>query len=279
MPSRSDTLLCVQSAAADPVAQLIGSIGTGDFAASYQAFAQRRLGVSRCHVFSFVNRSRPVCVLAQSNSAAVSKVAQSLASDYIGGDYHMDPLLRRLEPAQGLWVTANYPQQPCGGYFRAKYYEHSRIAEEISILGRVRDRVIYAGLCRQEDEPAFSDAQVQLIHANAATVVSSIERHLEVLTLAQPQPAALQGDPGRTVERRRVLFVRVRDALLDCNRGITAREAEICAYIAQGYFVTGIGQMLGISANTVATHRKRAYRKLGISRQNELFTSFINLLL
>ena len=48
-------------------------------------------------------------------------------------------------------------------------------------------------------------------------------------------------------------------------------EAEICAMIVIGHTTQGISLDLGISKNTVITHRRRAYDKLGISSQNELF--------
>ena len=52
---------------------------------------------------------------------------------------------------------------------------------------------------------------------------------------------------------------------------LSPREAEICAMILVGYTTLGISLNLEISINTVATHRKRAYKKLGIATQNELF--------
>jgi len=58
--------------------------------------------------------------------------------------------------------------------------------------------------------------------------------------------------------------------------GLTQREADVCAAIALGYTTVGIGLNLGISVNTVATHRKRAYAKLGISCQNELFARYFD---
>jgi DNA-binding CsgD family transcriptional regulator len=52
---------------------------------------------------------------------------------------------------------------------------------------------------------------------------------------------------------------------------LTEREADVCARIVLGMSTTGIALDLRISKNTVATLRKRAYDRLGISSQNELF--------
>jgi len=269
-------MMTLAAAAAEPVGQLISSIGAGDFAASFHAFAMRRFGVNRCHVFSFSQRARPTCVVLQSRSAWVSKAARTLATDYMGGDYHLDPLLKQLDPVDGLWIANDHPRGLRSGYFRGKYYEYSRIGDEISVLARVKGRLIYAGFCRQEDETPFTQQEFQSVCTEAPIVVSSVIRHLEVLDLQRT--TSVPGGPDTAEERRRVFFGKVRDALLDSRQGLTSREAEICAYIAQGYFVSAIAQILGISPNTVCTYRKRAYRKLGISRQNELFTGYINLL-
>ena len=53
--------------------------------------------------------------------------------------------------------------------------------------------------------------------------------------------------------------------------GLTQRELEVCAMIVTGHRAEAIGSLLGISAHTVATHRKNAYAKLEISGQSELF--------
>lgn len=54
--------------------------------------------------------------------------------------------------------------------------------------------------------------------------------------------------------------------------GLTAREAEVFSYLARGRDVGFIEQELFISRNTVNTHRKNLYRKLGIHTQQELLS-------
>ena len=52
--------------------------------------------------------------------------------------------------------------------------------------------------------------------------------------------------------------------------GLTGRESEILAQLARGYSSTYIAQCLLISANTVRTHMRNIYRKLGVSSRSEL---------
>jgi DNA-binding CsgD family transcriptional regulator len=70
------------------------------------------------------------------------------------------------------------------------------------------------------------------------------------------------------------LYRNVSDALFKGGHGLTPREAQVCASITLGGNSRNIGRTLGISAHTVATHRKRAYSKLGIRSQNQLFALY-----
>lgn len=45
---------------------------------------------------------------------------------------------------------------------------------------------------------------------------------------------------------------------------LTVRETDVLRLIARGYTYARAAQRLGISAHTVASHVKKAYRKLGV---------------
>ncbi|WP_189622426.1 helix-turn-helix transcriptional regulator [Novosphingobium colocasiae] len=79
--------------------------------------------------------------------------------------------------------------------------------------------------------------------------------------------------PGKL--RQRTLEY-LREVLMEGPGKLSHREAEICAGIIMGYSTEAIGLNCMISVNTVATHRKRAYAKLGISSQNELFLRYFS---
>ncbi|WP_156467104.1 MULTISPECIES: hypothetical protein [unclassified Phenylobacterium] len=54
------------------------------------------------------------------------------------------------------------------------------------------------------------------------------------------------------------------------------REAEVCSRTIYGVTSLGIGLDLGISVETVMTYRKRAYGRLGIATQRELFLWYLD---
>jgi DNA-binding NarL/FixJ family response regulator len=51
---------------------------------------------------------------------------------------------------------------------------------------------------------------------------------------------------------------------------LSAREVEVLDFIVRGNSVSGIAQRLTVSENTVRTHYKRIYVKLGVHKRQEL---------
>lgn len=61
-------------------------------------------------------------------------------------------------------------------------------------------------------------------------------------------------------------------ANLETHFGLTPRESEICFYFSRGHSAKYISEQLCVSQNTVKTHVKRIYVKLGVSSKDELIT-------
>lgn len=52
--------------------------------------------------------------------------------------------------------------------------------------------------------------------------------------------------------------------------GLSSRETEVAEFIARGYTGPAIAEALFISENTMRTHNRRIYTKLGIHKKREL---------
>ena len=59
---------------------------------------------------------------------------------------------------------------------------------------------------------------------------------------------------------------------------LTGREQEVCLRILAGFSSEAISADLDIGLQSTLTYRKRAYQKLGISSQSELFAIVLRLL-
>ena len=103
--------------------------------------------------------------------------------------------------------------------------------------------------------------------------------------VARKEPAFLQEASRRPVGRMRgevspVNLARDGEQLTDrlskrCRQlselyGLSSREAEVMELIARGHSGPAIADMLFISENTMRTHNKRIYAKLGIHKKQEL---------
>lgn len=87
---------------------------------------------------------------------------------------------------------------------------------------------------------------------------------------AEPEPQASSVAPARQDEQsRRAATARAMRRLAE-QHGLTAREEEVCSLLASGRSRPYIRETLCVSKNTVDTHVKHAYVKLGIHSNQEL---------
>lgn len=67
------------------------------------------------------------------------------------------------------------------------------------------------------------------------------------------------------------------DARLPPERALTAREVEVVDQLMRGYTYEQVGIALGMSGNTVRTHVRAIYEKLGVSSRTEAVLSALQL--
>jgi DNA-binding NarL/FixJ family response regulator len=83
--------------------------------------------------------------------------------------------------------------------------------------------------------------------------------------------AAMRGEPFVYPDTERLLVQHALDNAEDANpHGLTARESEILALIAQGHSAKEIARMLVISPRTVDRHRENLLAKLHLRNRTEL---------
>ena len=109
----------------------------------------------------------------------------------------------------------------------------------------------------------FTTKQIRRLLAVAPAVSAAIARHFQA-------DAAPDGDPLRRLKQ---LF-----ATSEPLAALTGREKEVCLRILSGFSSEAIAADLGISLHSALTYRKRAYDRLGISSQNELFGIVLRLM-
>ena len=267
------------SAAIDQAAQLVSDIGNSDFAGLYAAACQKIFDNDQCTVFRFSDQSAPVCLIADARIEETRQITRLLADEYATSAYRRDPTLRRARQSVNgsgkTHIQSVAASDIRDDVYRARFYEEGLVRQKIAIVSYVRGQILYSSFYRNPDQRDFSQSDLDALGEVGPLLCRILAKHFEDTQEAQdiaPHPQKL------TQAFRERLQEKVKLALLSERHGLTPREAEICAAIALGYTNEAIGLLYSISSNTVATHRKRAYSKLNISSQSELFARYIEFL-
>lgn len=125
------------------------------------------------------------------------------------------------------------------------------------------DRLSWFGKCRRQGKPAPTrytfrartrageivslDASISLTHQDGG-LITTIVREVE---LAPERTDLLNAIPGL--------------------KRLSAREAEVLQHVMAGRRSKEIAALLGISEKTIGTHRSRAFRKLALRNDRDLF--------
>lgn len=253
------------------MSEMVSIIGDPAFGDRFFGIVERMIGADHCTVFVSHGGGVQTLVAEAQTDAAAARVRQ-LAGLYSARGYRTDPVWNRASPRPT--ETAVHAEVIAPGYFadpayRREFYEKPNIMEEIALSAEVGcGRRVYASFYREQGRARFSEAEISALQASAPVTMQVLAKHAD-LTHAEAAPS-------RSLSREDLLR-RVQQAMMDENSLLTQREAEVCTGIVLGYTILGLSLNMGISVNTVATHRKRAYAKLRISSQNELFAHYFSL--
>jgi DNA-binding CsgD family transcriptional regulator len=186
------------------------------------------------------------------------------ARAYLGGGYLLDPYYRAfLEGGrQGLYTPADLD---------ADSIEQSAPrgwsgSEHVAFLSPVSpDTCLVLLLLRDDGEP-FSSKDVAALRLVEICVCPALRLHWK----SYARSVVGKGeDSGQVYEQ-------VQLALSEFGAGtLTPRESEVIRLMLRGQSTKRAASRLGIAATTAALHRKRAYAKLEVCSQAELFHLFI----
>lgn len=143
--------------------------------------------------------------------------------------------------------------------YRDQIYRRFGLRERLSMIDQVRGRWLMVNLYRKVGHPPFSAAEVATVTGLAGLLLPLAARHAELIKPAKPAPGSAPS----------VTFLD--ELLADLGGALSPRERAVCARALAGLTMPGIAADLGVAGATVATLRRRAYAKLGITSLNELF--------
>lgn len=216
--------------------------------------------VSVLFVIEIFDDGRPGRVLVtEGGSESLTARARRISREYAEEDHATDTVFiaHRDEHGGSELVVQNREDRDAD--FRLKYFDSMGAPQELSLFSHAGGSTLYLGASSFPAGYGADDiARFRLV---LPVALSLVRRH------AAMAGGRLEGTGAGTANRQQTIF----RLLAEHEPGLTRREAEVCAAIVMGYRAEAIAGRLGISPNTVTTHRKRAYAKLRISSQTELF--------
>jgi DNA-binding CsgD family transcriptional regulator len=262
----------------DRIGDLVPTLGTEEFSAEFFDLFRGALDIDECTVFAFRGQRPPAPVIHEGRSQQMRETATQLASAYVAGGFEKDPNVPRGSLPDHPIVRAVSADDFRDPAYRLKFYDEPNLAHKLVVIGETQDTLYYSSFYRCDPRAAFHQAEVDVAKRLAHAAIRLIHKHRTVVGSIVIKESMAKGLPCAAVEvtadNRAQLLAHLKEVLLAEPHRLSPREAEVCAGIILGYTTLGISLNFGISLNTVATHRKRAYRKLGICSQNELFSRY-----
>lgn len=261
--------------AMDALSKIISHIGSPEFTGSVLREINRGMAVGSWSVYRTSPRRVPVCYL--SNSYKRRDTTGHCFTAYRNGLYRQDRTFDALEGCAGkedikiLHLTAG---DVCNPEHRRAIYERHRLRERLSAAKAARDgSILSVNLYRHEDQPAYQERDLQLFEHLARGLFAAVDRQIALMLprLDGSRLALAHGHDREQAAPDAMGQDARRDALLHFAPDMPARELDVAMRLLKGMSHDGIACDLGIGATTVKTYRNRAFSRLGIHHNNELF--------
>ncbi|MBR1133109.1 helix-turn-helix transcriptional regulator [Bradyrhizobium iriomotense] len=239
------------------VTSAVLAIGRSDFPNVLIDTLRRQADVGHCMVFSLSRGGAAHCLLDAGNIP----IGGDLGAAYAGQFHESDPNRDALFEGEGgapIMLPAFAPRM-YGARYRKIFFQDSGIVDKCAAAIWTGDTCFYVNFYRIAAQGRFSAAQRERLEAIAPAIAASVARHFQEKATSDQSLAALFA---------------TRPPL----SALTPREQEVCRRILAGFSSEAISQGLGISLHSTLTYRKRAYERLGISSQSELFAIVLRLL-
>jgi DNA-binding CsgD family transcriptional regulator len=243
-----------------PLVDFVMAIGEPQFAQCAMGFVNTQCAVDHISLFILDDEFVPHFLDAASRpGSATALLAGRLYERAMF--YRHDTTVRHIGKASNDSDPLMFRQRAADirdpGY-RDRLYRHFGLLERISLVQAVAGRWFAFNVYRDVRSGEFGPSDTASLSNMAALLVTCAAKHT-ALTTALDDDAIL---PQCTFLETLLGSIEIR---------LTPRERQVCSLALMGQSVDGIAAALGIRKSTVATLRRRAYFKLGITKLNGLF--------
>lgn len=237
----------------DRVSELIHATGTQAYGAEVLASFTARIPIDSAILFCF-EKGRPTCIQALATNCSQLNLDQT-AKIFAHSFSHLDPNAHIVESEPPESSRIFFTRTEHRDIFDQRYWQtcwqKSGVIDRCSYIAGDRNKWWALNLYRERTSAMFSEGELGFLMSMGSLVGPLTRKHLEF----QPRRSTLQDQLSIAADRLDIL---------------TDRERQVCRGIVRGQTAQGIAIDLAIGVTSVATYRKRAYDKLGISTRHEL---------
>lgn len=244
------------------VTNLVSAIGRDDanaLAAEVLNLLGSATSVSQCTVFAyeFGNRPRTVSVADHRGGRFLRDVADTYARLFyaLDGNQQIVGDTTAEKPGSSLVLHLQSSDDIAHEAYRTVCYANPNVSDRLSLLLQpATDIWLSVNLYRERNAGNFGAAEIEYVESLAPLVGEATRHHY-----------ALRGQSQMGIPQ--MMFARLRRL---CP-ALSKRELDVLRGVLEGHSAAGIAERMGIKPTSVVTYQKRAYQRLGISSQRQLF--------
>lgn len=242
--------------------RLVAAIGQAD-AGSFAAEVLDALGdaarISQCTIFAyeFGNRPRTVSVADRRGGRFLRDVADVYAKLYyvLDGNQGIIAPAHAMRPGAPMVIHQQASADIAHDGYRNACYGDPDVCDRLSLLVQPAEHIwLSVNLYRGRQHAAFQPQEIALVETLAPLIGHATRHHY-----------ALHGQSRAGIPQ--LMLARLRSV---CP-ALAKRELDVVRGVLEGRTAADIGERLGIKPASVVTYQKRAYQRLGISSQRQLF--------
>ena len=256
----------------------ISTLGSDEFEDHLFTLVNSLLRVDHCTVFVSGEGGKTEHLFTK--STLDEKVCIALARAYTDGFYVDDPnrapLAKRVKTSQNnkrdVTILPHTPTEDYDKKYQEEFFNKTGLNDKISSLLQTTRYNIYCSFYRLKPSPVFKDHEFQQLSKILPLLTNLIFKHLRLKNINKKEILQTDITIHTPLSRSPEMLSEFLDSKSNIFAALTGREKEVCSRIITGYSSEAIALDLKVALSTIHTYRKRAYSKLGISSQNELFS-------
>jgi len=242
---------------AESLTRLADNEGKEQFLDLLFEFLNSFVHVDSCSVFKIsadkTTGARHLCTFGSLEEG----LANLLAKDYVINGFKNDPMVQTAIRSPRVKVR-HLPSSHYSPNYRSQYFKKADLIDKVTSIHSSQSVLFVVNFYRIERSGEFSQIEFKDLET-LAPIISKF-----VLSHTQLKERHSQNDYADKV------FQLINDET-QIFTVLSPKERDVCRAILLGQDEKGIAAAMGISLNTVITHRRRLYSKLNITSQSELF--------